>query len=137
MMFARGDTISVRLLMAKFESFSKSAGLIANKNKCKVYFGGTKVSIEQEILQITGYSEEELPFKYLEIPRSFNFIIEKIVGRIQHWTGKLLSYIGRLQLQLIKKCYVKYIGVLAPNLPFTQESHEEDRSYMHVISVVL
>jgi hypothetical protein len=47
-----------------------------------------------------------LPFKYLGVPLSSRKLtvhqcrplIDKIVAKIRHWTAKLLSYAGRLQL---------------------------------------
>ncbi|XP_019253854.1 PREDICTED: uncharacterized protein LOC109232542 [Nicotiana attenuata] len=40
----------------------------ANPNKRAIYFGGVAQDTRQEILQNTGYSLGELPFKYLGIP---------------------------------------------------------------------
>src|SRR4051812_12841452 len=55
---------------------------------------------------MTGFKEGCLPFKYLGVPISskklashhYLALIEKILVRIRHWTAKLPSYAGRLQL---------------------------------------
>lgn len=41
-LFTIGDLISVQMIMKNFETFSKSKSLVANKAKCKVFFGGEK-----------------------------------------------------------------------------------------------
>lgn len=58
------------------------------------------------MLQITGFSAGSLPFKYLGVPPSSKklnihqcrTLVDKILGKIQHWTSKLLSYAGRHQM---------------------------------------
>ncbi|XP_019237290.1 PREDICTED: uncharacterized protein LOC109217490 [Nicotiana attenuata] len=68
LMFTRGDSKSVNILHACFMKFSAASGLLANLNKSAIYFGGVSHITRQEILQNTGYSEGQLPFKYLGIP---------------------------------------------------------------------
>ncbi|XP_058784807.1 uncharacterized protein LOC131659667 [Vicia villosa] len=92
--------------MTKFHNFSAGTGLRANPTKCKVYFGGVPINVQQQILEITKFSEGNLPFKYLGVPMTsrklaafqYEPLIEKILGRIRHWTARLLSSAGRLQL---------------------------------------
>ncbi|XP_058759242.1 uncharacterized protein LOC131632512 [Vicia villosa] len=106
LLFARGDSVSIQLLMQVFSKFSKATGLKANPNKCKVYFGGTNEVEKDTILNITGYEEGVLPFKYLGVPLSSRRLsinqcqplVDKITARIQHWTAHLLSAAGRSQL---------------------------------------
>ena len=106
LMFTRGDKISVDILMQAFMNFSKSTGLVINPSKCKVYFGAVESCIKQEIKHITAFQEGSLPFRYLGVPLTgkklsvnhYMSLIDKIVARITHWSAKLLSYAGRLQL---------------------------------------
>lgn len=49
LLFAIGDSTSVKLLMKAFSDFSKSKSLIVNPAKCKVYYGGVEDTIKQEI----------------------------------------------------------------------------------------
>ncbi|XP_019236742.1 PREDICTED: uncharacterized protein LOC109216980 [Nicotiana attenuata] len=106
LMFARGDSKSVSTLHACFMQFSTASGLLANPNKSVIYFGGVAQDVRLEILQNTGYSLGELPFKYLGIPLDtkkltalqWQPLIDKIVARISSWTARKLSYAGRVQL---------------------------------------
>ncbi|XP_019229314.1 PREDICTED: uncharacterized protein LOC109210372 [Nicotiana attenuata] len=106
LMFARGDSKSVTNLHTCFMKFSATSGLLANPNKSAIYFGGVDQNTRQEILQNTGYSFGELPFKYLGIPldtkklsaMQWQPLIDRIVAKISSWTAKKLSYAGRVQL---------------------------------------
>ncbi|CAL5198002.1 unnamed protein product [Lathyrus oleraceus] len=69
-LFARGDEISVRILMDEFKSFSDATGLTAQPNKCKLYFGGMKAAYQNAILSMIGFDIGKLPFKYLGMPLS-------------------------------------------------------------------
>ncbi|KAK4726976.1 hypothetical protein R3W88_031893 [Solanum pinnatisectum] len=105
-LFSRGDIDSTTLMYECFQQFSKVSGLLANQAKSCVYFGGVSEEIQQKILQHTGFSKGDLPFRYLGVPLSSKKLsisqcqplIDKIMGRINTWTTKFLSYAGRLQL---------------------------------------
>ncbi|XP_019248682.1 PREDICTED: uncharacterized protein LOC109227948 [Nicotiana attenuata] len=106
LLFCRGDRMSVQLLYECFNSFSQASGLVANKNKSSIYFGGVPSAVQQEITQITGFNTSELPFRYLGVPLSTKRLsvsqcqplLDKMLGRIKQWTVKFLIYAGRLQL---------------------------------------
>lgn len=106
LLFCRGDTISVQLLYQCFQGFSQASGLVANADKSSIFFGGVRDDIEQEILQVLGFSKGSLPVRYLGVPLSTKRLslvqcqplIEKMLGRIQSWTARFLSYAGRIQL---------------------------------------
>ncbi|KAI5413160.1 hypothetical protein KIW84_057674 [Lathyrus oleraceus] len=66
----RGDDASVQILMQVFRKFSNATGLKAHPTKCKVYFGGTKTEVKQEILEATCFLEGEPRLKYLGVPLS-------------------------------------------------------------------
>ncbi|CAL5203838.1 unnamed protein product [Lathyrus oleraceus] len=65
LLFARGDSTSVKLLMKAFNDFSKSKSLIVNPAKCKVYYGGVEDTTKKEIYVITSFDEGPIPFWYL------------------------------------------------------------------------
>ncbi|CAK8574630.1 unnamed protein product [Lathyrus sativus] len=106
LLFFRGDSESVQLLMNQLQSFSKSTGLVVNPAKCRVYFGGVNSETKTNILVSTSFTEGELPFRYLGVPLTckrlsthhYMSLVDRIVCRIRHWSSKLLSYAGRLQL---------------------------------------
>lgn len=60
----------------------------------------------EDLNNLTGFAEGNLPFRYLGIPMSnkrlsaqdCDSLIDKIMGKINHWSSKLLSYAGRLLL---------------------------------------
>ncbi|XP_070050116.1 uncharacterized protein [Nicotiana tomentosiformis] len=105
-LFCRGDVISAKILYACFDSFSKASGLVANQEKSFVYFGGVAPNVQQGILQTLGFQAGTLPFRYLGVPLSSKRLsvgqcqplLDKMTGRITTWTGKLMSYAGKLQL---------------------------------------
>ncbi|XP_058753184.1 uncharacterized protein LOC131626385 [Vicia villosa] len=105
-LFTRGDTTSIQLIMEEVKGFSQAIGLKANPQKCKVFFGGVSIDDQTNILAITGFSAGNFPFKYLGVPITskklhialYQPLIDRIVIRIQTWTASILSYAGRRQL---------------------------------------
>lgn len=106
LLFARGDTKSIDLLMKKTFEFSKAASLHVNLAKCKALYGGVDSPVKIEILGVTSFVERDLSFRYLGIPLTSKKLsihhcigpIDRIVSCIKHWSTKLLSYAGRVQL---------------------------------------
>ncbi|KAL6551480.1 hypothetical protein OROGR_007634 [Orobanche gracilis] len=104
--FCKGDLKSTTALMDMFERFSKTSGLIANCPKSEIYFSGVKQEVKERILEVSGLQEGLLPFRYLGVPLNgkrlsitqFQPLLEKMIGKVTHWTSRLLSYGGRLQL---------------------------------------
>lgn len=90
----------------QFNIFSQASGLIANLEKCVVYFVRTSAEMEAHINNVLGMTKGELPFRYLGVPLSSKkltlpqcrMVCDKITARLQMWTIKFLSYGGRLQL---------------------------------------
>lgn len=106
LLFSRGDASSVQQMMTVLEKFGAASGLKANQLKSCIYFGGVKQAIKQEILQMTGMTEGELPFRYLGVPLAsqklniaqYQPLIKKILSKMDCWSTRLLSYAGRVQL---------------------------------------
>ncbi|CAK8539849.1 unnamed protein product [Lathyrus sativus] len=104
--FTRGDGKSVQLRMDQLQMFSQSTGLVVNPTKCRVYFGGVDIETKNDILASTSFMEGDLPFCYLGVPLTskrlsthhYMSLVDRIVSRIRHWSSKLLSYAGILQL---------------------------------------
>lgn len=77
-----------------------------NPSKSRVYFGSVSDSVKNSILQLTSYKEGTFPFRYLGVPVTskklsvihYMPLVDKLVSRITHWSSRLLSYAGRLQL---------------------------------------
>lgn len=106
LLFAIKDIRYVKLVMQAFNSFSKSTSLTMNPSKCKTYFGNVEDNVKLEILNITGFVEGHLPFRYLGIPITSKKIfvsycigmVDRFVNKIRHWSSRLLSFTGRTQL---------------------------------------
>lgn len=65
LLFSSGDTGSAKMLYEVFQEFSLASGLIANNDKNSIYFGAVPHDIQAEILQELGFSQGQLPFRYL------------------------------------------------------------------------
>ncbi|XP_058742706.1 uncharacterized protein LOC131615251 [Vicia villosa] len=129
MLFTRGDENPVTLMIETVNNFSATTGLKSSPTKYKVYFGGVSDTVQQKILDITGFKAGCLPFKYLGVPLvsrklTVNMcrpLIEKIVSRINHWTAKLLSYAAMCRsfmwsgtAEVTKKSHVAWDKVCDP-----------------------
>lgn len=90
LLFSRGGVASTKVLFECFKEFSNTSGLTVNQSKSCIYFGGVSENIQQEILQQTGFTRGNLPFRYLGVPLSSkkNFIsqcqplMERMTGKI-------------------------------------------------------
>ncbi|XP_070035221.1 uncharacterized protein [Nicotiana tomentosiformis] len=106
LLFCRGDMRSFKILHQHFQMFSAASSLIANPNKICIYFGSVSNLLQQQIMDILGYTKGELPFRYLGVPlrtKRLSVIqceplIERMLNMIQSWTTKFLSYAGRAVL---------------------------------------
>ncbi|XP_074283552.1 uncharacterized protein LOC141608099 [Silene latifolia] len=96
----------VQAVANALQFFGSISGLEPNNEKTDIYFGGVSDNIKLRIKNLTGYSEGTFPFKYLGLPlhdshlhgHMYDALLSKIHQCITHWTTKLLSYAGRLQL---------------------------------------
>ncbi|XP_074289299.1 uncharacterized protein LOC141614454 [Silene latifolia] len=99
LLFCRGDVRSIMLLLRAFSTFSATSGLVVNEAKSEVVFAGVSDELKQDILQISGFQEGGLPFRYLGIPiqpgrltkQDCNILVERIedCGHLQEflWDG--------------------------------------------------
>lgn len=106
LLFSRGDKISVQMMMNVFNNFSRATGFAFNPMKCKMYCAGMDEETKQDILNITGFQEGCLPFRYLGVAvtgkklasHHYMSLVDRIVCKIKHWTTRMLTYAGRMQL---------------------------------------
>lgn len=111
LLFVRGDTKFVEMMMEAMSTFYKSTGLVVNPKK------------------------GSLPFKYLGVPLTSKHLsmqyymplVDRIVGRIHQWITKLLSYAGRIQLIKIVYCDIALYWMHSLPLP---------KCDIHIIEVV-
>ncbi|XP_074317710.1 uncharacterized protein LOC141653760 [Silene latifolia] len=106
LMFCKGNTASIMLLLRAFSSFSRASGLTMNSSKSEVYYNGVGQQLKDDIQQATGFVEGSMPFRYLRVPikagrltkSECNTITEKMVSRIRSLGARKLSYAGRVVL---------------------------------------
>ncbi|CAK8567230.1 unnamed protein product [Lathyrus sativus] len=106
LLFSRGDHMSMDILQLTLNKFLDSTGLKINPSKSRVYFGNVSENVKCAILQLTSYKEGSFPFRYLGIQVTskrlavihYMPLLDRLLSRITHWSSRLLSYAGRLQL---------------------------------------
>ncbi|KAJ8427720.1 LOW QUALITY PROTEIN: hypothetical protein Cgig2_022194 [Carnegiea gigantea] len=84
------------LLMNAFHEFTRSSGLTVNLDKSNIVFGGDCLHIQQECLNITGFTEGQLPFRYLGMPitasrftkEECSILVEKITPKVHISIGQ-------------------------------------------------
>lgn len=102
MLFSRGDTRSVEILMEALKQFEEASGLTVSIEKSKIFHTGCP----RDRFDFTGLTKGTLPVRYLGIPLDaqrlkvayFSPLIQAISNHIDAWKGCTLSYAGRLEL---------------------------------------
>ncbi|XP_073024427.1 uncharacterized protein [Primulina eburnea] len=106
LLLSRGDTRSVSMVMHCLNSFGDMAGLRVNLLKSNIYMAGIDVRLQDELLQITGFTPGTLPFRYLGIPlaarnlRSSDYskLVDAIAAKFSCWPRQSNSYAGKIEL---------------------------------------
>ncbi|XP_074283120.1 uncharacterized protein LOC141607664 [Silene latifolia] len=63
LLFCKGIAQSVMLILKAFSTFSKASGLSMNNSKYEVYFNGMAATLKEDIKQVTGFIEGQMPFR--------------------------------------------------------------------------
>lgn len=106
MIFTDGTKSSVEAILKVFEDFDKMSGLKISMEKSTLFMAGVSTQKQEDILNHFPFASGKLPVRYLGLPLltknmtvlDYMPLIEKIRKRIGCWTGRFLSYAGRLQL---------------------------------------
>ncbi|CAL5195866.1 unnamed protein product [Lathyrus oleraceus] len=106
LLFSIGDQKSVEMMLDTSKKFSESTNLIVNPNKPKIYYGGINDITKGSLINMTCFEEGHIPVRYLGVPLSrkklsmnhYLPLVERIMGRVNYWTTKLLSIACRTQL---------------------------------------
>ena len=106
MIFSHGSVASVRLVKETLSEFSALSGLSVNPLKSAIFCCGMDESVVNEILQLTGFTKDSLPVRYLGVPlissrlsaADCSMLVYRFSARLNHWSSRSLSYAGRLQL---------------------------------------
>ncbi|XP_022855690.1 uncharacterized protein LOC111376908 [Olea europaea var. sylvestris] len=95
MLFARGDAMSVEILIDCLDKFGLASGLKINTTKSSIYTAGIFGYELQNIMEVSKFSKGSMPFRYLGIPlaseklkvSSYAPFLEKIAGYIVRLSG--------------------------------------------------
>ncbi|XP_019258455.1 PREDICTED: uncharacterized protein LOC109236703 [Nicotiana attenuata] len=117
------DITSVTKMQETFQRFSAASGLQENADKSSMYIAGVHQDIKVSLLNLTGYTEGSIPFKYLGVPLSAKKLnihqclplVEKITERVNCRTFLWTSSSATSRKALIawdKVCQPKAAGGL-------------------------
>lgn len=106
MIFGDGTKRSIEEILKVFKEFDKISGLKISLEKSTLFLAGVTEQNQEDILHHFPFANGKLPVRYLGLPLltknmtvlDYLPLIEKIRKRIGSWTGRFLSYAGRLQL---------------------------------------
>ncbi|XP_021835684.1 uncharacterized protein [Spinacia oleracea] len=102
----KGEFPSAYLILQAFKLFHATSGLKANQQKSSIYFHGMSNEVIQIIINVSGFTRSQLPFKYLGVPicakrisvAQCGMLVDKMTTRIKMWSTRNLSYVARMQL---------------------------------------
>lgn len=105
LIFAGGDSDSMKVVADSLEEFTLTSGLKINMNKSNIFMGGVRPFEQQQILDLFGFPMGTLPIKHLGLPlasRKLNIhyspLVDQIAACINCWSNKYLSLAGRAEL---------------------------------------
>ncbi|XP_074292535.1 uncharacterized protein LOC141619422 [Silene latifolia] len=104
LLFSRGDSQSIMLLLRSFASFSAASGLEMNRSKSNIYFNGVPKRVKDQIFARSGCVEGKLPFRYLGVPitagklgkRECLVLVEKNCREDRMFGSRHLSYLWKI-----------------------------------------
>ncbi|XP_038996528.1 uncharacterized protein LOC120121164 [Hibiscus syriacus] len=106
LIFCKGNVESVAGVISVLDKFYEISGLNLNAAKCVFFTAGASNKNVEIIKHLSGLNLGCLPIRYIGIPlitrkltvKDCESLIESIKSRINLWSGKLLSFAGRLEL---------------------------------------
>lgn len=109
MVFSNGDLESIAIINNVLHIFQHLSGLTPNPAKSEVFILIilVKETTKNQITNMLGYKEGKLPVRSLGVPQlttklkasDCKVLVDRKPSKLQHWTGRSLSYAGRLQLR--------------------------------------
>ncbi|XP_062103245.1 uncharacterized protein LOC133814275 [Humulus lupulus] len=110
-LFCKGTSSSVQILLEAFSEFGISSSLKINYSKSHIYFGGVPAEFKAKILECSKLTEGSFPLKYLGVPlrptkwkaTDCDIIFKKIQLRLNVWSNRHLSYAGDIRWDHVLK----------------------------------
>ncbi|XP_060969632.1 uncharacterized protein LOC133036883 [Cannabis sativa] len=88
--FYKGNDKSVQMVKNAFNPFSEATGLVANKAKSTVFFGGIPNASKQRLANILQMEEGSFPLKNLSFAGRAQLIHSILLGIRNYWMGLFL-----------------------------------------------
>ncbi|XP_022857247.1 uncharacterized protein LOC111378307 [Olea europaea var. sylvestris] len=109
MLFARGDVMSVQILMDCLTNFGFASGLRMNTLKSSLYTAKIYGYELDNIMEVTNIPKGTMPFRYLGIPLAseklkvscYALFLDKIADYIRAWNCSSLSYAATIILRIV------------------------------------
>ena len=106
LIFCKGTVANVKNITHLFDSYGKYSSQVVNAQKSKFYSSSIPLSRIRTIHSLTSFRQGCVPFNYLGIPlfkgkpKSIHLrtIVDKIKLKLNAWKGRLLTFMGRVQL---------------------------------------
>lgn len=106
LVFSDGSTHSVEGILTVFDKFAEASRLKISLDKSTMFMAGLSPQHRENILHQFSFEVRSLPVRFLglrlltkSIMRAYYLpLLEKIRSCITSWTGRFLSFAGRLQL---------------------------------------
>ena len=106
MLMARGDPISVSILVDCLREFANCSGLQVNDLKSCIFTAGIVNPELDTILGLSGFSKGSMPVRYLGIPLAaeklkvmhYSSLLDRISASIIAWSSSCLSFAGRTEI---------------------------------------
>ncbi|KAK3221959.1 hypothetical protein Dsin_008984 [Dipteronia sinensis] len=92
-MLCHGFLSSTRVIKAALDEFSLLSGLYANHAKSNIFTSGVSLTINQQLINLFGYTVGSLPIRYLGIPiissrlslHDCFSLMDRVLGRLASW----------------------------------------------------
>jgi len=106
MLMARGDPISVKILMDCLKEFAECSGLHVNVLKSCIFTAGVSNPDLELIMGLANFPKGSMPLRYLGVPlvaeklkvMYYSPLLVKIAASISAWSSCSLSYAGRAEI---------------------------------------
>uniref|UniRef100_A0A803Q0D8 Reverse transcriptase domain-containing protein n=1 Tax=Cannabis sativa TaxID=3483 RepID=A0A803Q0D8_CANSA len=106
LLFCHGDIKSILYMLQALILFSLTYGLHPNASKTAIFCSNMHNETVNHILQLSGFTRQDMPFTYLWIPicgkkisgKECELLVERMTTTIKSWSSRNLTFVGRITL---------------------------------------